>query len=178
MSFAKILKDKKIITALVAIVAGGGFLINHQINKIKEEDTIKTLIQSVEFGSSVEKTVKTLIQSAEFRGAIVETVQIVLNQEGGVSSKIADMQNGINSQILEIKSLLDRGKEKMQTLETADSSDYKELNDKITKNREAGVERYIANLKEVHANSEKMHEIERRSLERDLKACQQLRLKR
>lgn len=140
MNLKKLLKDNgKIIAGITAILASGGYILNHQMNKIKKQEEVLEIVQS-----------------AEFKNTVAEIIENVLNQKGG-----------INSQILDIKNSLDRGKEKMSHLENADDTDYRELNDKITKNRDAGIDRYISNLKE-------MHSIERRVLERDLKDCRAL----
>lgn len=138
MNLKKLLKDNgKIIAGITAILASGGYILNHQMNKIKKQDEIAEIIQS-----------------AEFINAVVKTIDITLNQEGGINSKIAD-----------IKNLLERGKEKMQHLENADEVDYRELNEKISKNRDAGVERYISNI-------ERVRESDLRSCERDLRSCE------
>lgn len=140
MNLKKLLKDNgKIIAGITAILASGGYILNHQMNKIKKQDEIAEIIQS-----------------AEFINAVVKTIDITLNQEGGINSKIAD-----------IKNLLERGKEKMQHLENADEADYRELNEKISKNRDAGVERYISNI-------ERVRESDLRSCERDLQIYRDL----
>jgi len=55
----------------------------------------------------------------------------------------------------------------MQHLENADEADYRELNEKISKNRDAGVERYISNI-------ERVRESDLRSCERDLQIYRDL----
>lgn len=126
MNLKKLLKDNGKIFAIATTAIGAiGWLANDKMNKIKKQDEIIEIVQS-----------------AEFKNAIIETIEIALNQKGG-----------INSQILDIRNSLDRGKEKMNHLEGADEKDYRELADKLTKIREAVVES------------------ERRALERDLKDC-------
>lgn len=140
MNIKKLLKgNTKAIAWITVILASGGYILNHQMNKIKKQDEILEIIQS-----------------AEFKNAVIETIDIALNQKGG-----------INSQISDIKNLLERGKDKMQHLENADEADYRELNDKISKNRDAGVERYISNI-------ERVRESDLRSCERDLQIYRDL----
>jgi hypothetical protein len=138
MNLKKLLKDNKAIIATITAAIGTiGWLANNQMNKIKKQDEILEIVQS-----------------AEFKNAVIQIIDIALNQKGG-----------INSQISDIKNLLERGKEKMQHLENADEVDYRELNEKISKNRDAGIDRYISNI-------ERVRESDIRSCDRDLRSCE------
>jgi len=98
-----------------------------------------------------------ITQSADFQKAMSIAITAEINKEGGLKSRAEATDNRLKV-----------GSEKMNKLESVDREDYKELNGKISKNRDDGIERYISNLKDTYKS-----EIDNLKIihENDLKAC-------
>lgn len=140
MNLKKLLKDNGKILAIATTAIGAiGWLANDKMNKIKKQDEISEIVKS-----------------AEFKNVVVEIIKNTLDQDGGVNNKLLNIVNSLNN-----------GKDTMSQIKEDAKQDYRDQSEKISKNRDAGVERYITNI-------ERIHESDLRSCERDLQIYRDL----